>query len=73
MTPEKKAKELVDKYKFYLGNEEENIKEAKDLSLITVDEIINANPSYDDYGGDGWKIIDNTGYWKEVKQEINNL
>jgi hypothetical protein len=73
MTPEEKAKELVDKYKFYLGKEEENIKEAKDLSLITVDEIINANPSYDDYGGDGWVIIDNTGYWKKVKQEIQNL
>ena len=73
MTPKEKAKELVYKYKFYLGNEEENIKEAKDLSLITVDEIINANPSYDDYGGDGWKIIDNTGYWKEVKTEIEKL
>jgi hypothetical protein len=40
MTPEEKAKELVDKYKFYLGNENENIKEAVDLSLIAVDEII---------------------------------
>jgi len=72
MTAKDKAKELVDKYKFYLGNEEENIKEAKDLSLIAVDEILNSNPSYDDYGGDGWKIIDNSDYWKEVKKEINN-
>lgn len=41
MTPKKKAKELVDKYKFYLGNEKENINEAKDLALIAIDEIIN--------------------------------
>ena len=61
MTPKDKAKELVDKYKFYLGNEVENINEAKDLTLIAVDEII-----------ESCNYI-NKWYWQEVKQEIEKL
>ena len=60
MNAKEKAKELVDRYKFYLGNEQENIKEAKDCALIAVDEILDK---------DGY----NNDYWQEVKQEIKNL
>uniref|UniRef100_UPI0040499F48 hypothetical protein n=1 Tax=Flavobacterium sp. TaxID=239 RepID=UPI0040499F48 len=64
MTPKEKAKQLVEKYKFYLGNEDEHTKEAKDLSLICVNEIINLDIDVNvlDY----W-------WWKEVEIEIESL
>jgi len=70
MTPKEKAKKLV--YKYW---DIENIDfiNSIECALIAVDEILNSNPSYYDYGGDGWKIIDNTEYWQEVKQEIEKL
>jgi ADP-dependent phosphofructokinase/glucokinase len=64
MTPKEKAKELVDKYKFYLGNEEENIKEAVDLALIAVYEILKEYWSHDTKRRD---------WWQEVKQEMEKL
>ena len=64
MTPKEKAKELVDKYKFYLGNEVENINEAKDLTLIAVDEIFKEHYPQD---------IKRCDYYQEVKQEIEKL
>ena len=74
MTPKDKAVELVNLYCQLLAiRDYENKDKAKQYALITVEQIINANPSYDDYGGDGWKIIDNSDYWREVKQEIENL
>ena len=79
MTPKDKAEELINKFvehtKVYhevLGWED-YIDSAKKCALIAVDEILNSNPSYDDYGGNGWIIIDNSEYWKEVKNEIENL
>jgi hypothetical protein len=65
MTPKEKAIELVDKYKFYLGNEEENIKEAIDLALIAVDLAIEVETNI-------FKGKVNKSYWQEVKQEIEN-
>lgn len=65
MTPKEKAIELVDKYKFYLGNEQENIKEAKDCALIAVDEILDAIVGTYDFDT-------LNEYWQEVKQEIEN-
>ncbi len=78
MTPKEKAKELVDKYKFYLGNENENIKEAVDLSLIAVDEIINnicKSSSFEIYylNDDKMNEVEAINYWQEVKNEINKL
>ena len=74
MEAKEKAKELVDKYKFYLGNENENIKEAVDLSLIAVDEIIKSNPCYEDSDrGGNFQWNDNTYYWQQVKNEIYKL
>ena len=61
MTPKEKAKELVNKY---WGKGITNDKEiAKQCALIAVDEIISTTK----YGSKG------DIYWKEVKQEINNL
>jgi hypothetical protein len=71
ISPEEKAVFLF--YSFYNVEIDTSWEQAKQCALICVDEIINANPSYDDYGGDGWIIIDNTGYWNEVKNEINKL
>ena len=77
MTPKEKAwsifwnfKNIPDKWK----NEKvfQNYY-AKQCALLAVDEILNSNPSYDDYGGNGWIIVDNSEYWKEVKNEIENL
>ena len=74
MESKQKAKELVEKYKeFTEDNHAERYCNAKQCAIICVDEILNSNPSYDDYGGDGWKIIDNTEYWQEVKNEIQKL
>ena len=70
--PKQKAEELVGK--MCLNDcTDENIERAKQYSLIAVDYVLNSNPSYYDYGGDGWKIIDNTEYWQEVKEEILKL
>lgn len=65
MTPKEKAKELVDKYKFYLGNEKENINEAKDLALICVEEIRDLMNRLQNY--------EQAVYWKKVKEEIEKL
>lgn len=73
MTPKEKAQDLVNQYKLILMNEDTDcgyealctsiaIKNA----LVAVDEIINNDgfTRHDDYL---------TEYWKEVRQEIENL
>jgi hypothetical protein len=73
MTPKEKAQDLVNQYKLILMNEDTDcgyealctsiaIKNA----LVAVDEIIN---------NDGFTRHDDslTEYWKEVRQEIENL
>ena len=79
MTPKEKAINLADKFMLRIVfNIKQNIEvsvieSAKQCALIAVEEILNSNPSYEDYGGNGWIIIDNSEYWKEVKEEINKL
>lgn len=77
VTPQEKAKELIKiiypratSYSLDSKNQFEN---AKILVLIMIDEILNSIPCYEDYGGDGWKLIDNSEYWIEVKKEIEKL
>ena len=83
MTAKEKAQELLDKmssqtysYQPYAGayyNIEEIGDEAgKKCALIAVDEIIESLPCREEYGGE-WKLIDNTEYWQEVKQEIEKI
>jgi len=81
MTPKEKAKELVDEFYEYSGDEstfddvlavlriceKERRERAKQCALICVDEIIEI---IDGYANDNWQL---RKYWKEVKQEIGKL
>jgi hypothetical protein len=67
MTPQKKAKELVDKFS--------NVPlldsyEAKQCALIAVDEIINSNPHSNPLNTD---VHSTMSYWNEIKHEIEKL
>jgi len=67
MTPQEKAKELVDKMLYcYQGHIDEYT--AKQCALIAVDELIEVASDYCDYDETVTKE-----YWQEVKQEIENL
>ena len=71
MTPQEKAKELVDKYKEHIIETDDYFinSGAKKCALIAVEEIINtASPVYDSF----WPMSDK-GYWQEVKKEIKKL
>ena len=64
MTPQEKAKELVDKMYATQGPENGITEhEAKQCALIAVDEIIK----------NGFNPQLQYNYWQEVKQEIENL
>ncbi len=70
MEAREKAKELFDKFEFYIPysdhyNNEEHIKEC---ALIAVDEILNLNK--DLWGKQHIKAME---YFEEVKTEINKL
>ena len=67
MTPKEKAQELVDKFQkklfYHVTDDMLDILEAKGCALIAVNEILDM-------------LIGSTAtidYWKEVKQEIENL
>ena len=72
MTPKDKAQELVDKFRneitSFLGD---NMKKnnAKKCALIAVDELIKIHYLLTNTNDTSPSII----YWKEVKQEIQNL
>ena len=75
MTPKEKAKELVDKFKkyaYYPKTDDDRIfmnqliKNAKQCALIAVDEILKVASFYNDSQAE---VI----YFKQVKQEIENL
>lgn len=70
MTPEEKAKELIDKYFYLFSVELENTidnYEAKQCALIAVDEIINLKLLWFQ------KDSKDLQYWNEVEQEIEKL
>jgi len=68
MTPKDKAEVLFKKYYSYLKanlmNDKEAWEDAKQCALIAVDEILNGSRLF---------YIEDYKYWKEVKQEIENL
>ena len=70
MTPKEKAEELVFKLIHYSStNQKPNLENAKQCSLIAVDEILNTLYSIP-FGN----ALDNELiYWEEVKQEIEKL
>jgi len=62
MTPQEKAIELVDKFK-YISYYLDDIQNHKEGALIAVDEILSLFVS----------DCEDTRYWQEVKQEIEKL
>mgnify|MGYP000682791230 FL=1 len=42
--------------------------DVRECALIAVDEILNIIPCYEEYGSNGWVLIDNSEYWEEVKK-----
>ena len=71
-----KAKELVEKYIYYVEAITSNgqIENTKKCALIAVDEIIKSNPCKINYEGLGnCSLNDNSEYWIEVKKEIEIL
>ena len=69
MTPKEKAKELFDKHFEFVEalSTRNQIYNAKQCALITVDEII------DTHQWDGGIDYDEMRYWEQVKQEIKNI
>ena len=71
MTPEEKALEIVNKM---CSSVDELLPlDVRECALIAVDEILNIIPCYEEYGSNGWVLIDNSEYWEEVKKEIEKL
>ena len=71
MTPQEKAKELVDKY-YNFGDQEFDY--SKEFALIAVDEILKYNKNQQIH----WMPCENDlcgcyDYWKNVKHEIEKL
>ena len=76
MTPKEKAIDLIADFYDIKSNEPDYGMEremAKKCALIAVDEILNIIPCYEEYGSNGWVLIDNSEYWEEVKKEIEKL
>ena len=67
MTPKEKANELYLKYKTLNLSTWTNSKDAKEMSLIAVDELIIEENRYNN--GSFYQ----SRYWQEVKQEIEKL
>jgi hypothetical protein len=69
LTPEQKAKELVDKFKYNTRafNEtngwEDTSYNAKQCALIAIDQILNAGKDLDEFA---------ESYWQQTKTEILN-
>lgn len=84
MTPEEKAKELVEKYKLLVTNwdcyhdteltDEETLEDRKKCALIAIDEIINLNCVWFDRSASLEEDESDTlEYWQQVKASITNL
>ena len=71
MTPKEKALEIFNKM---CSSVDELLPlDVRECALIAVDEILNIIPCYEEYGSNGWVLIDNSEYWEEVKKEIEKL
>lgn len=70
MTPQEKAKDLVDRFYLYSTAPTHNPEMAKQCALIAVDEILTAI-TFNMYDEDAYNKEHN--YWQEVKTEIEQL
>lgn len=78
MTPEEKAKELVERYSDLFETpltRGMKFQESKEAALICVNEIINANPYYFFPGRKVTRVEDHStkDFWQQVKEQINKL
>jgi hypothetical protein len=79
MTPQEKAKELVNKFRPYtkiIVADAEYIEDTKKCALIAVDELIKEARFSSVYIEEVFfttGYYDKQDYWQEVKQEIENL
>lgn len=78
MTPEEKAKELIEVFRMKIGRSDFHVTNlAKACALICVDEILNSEPMFP-YEGGGYHELwtdrqeESTNFWQQVKQFINN-
>jgi hypothetical protein len=78
MTPKQKAKEIANKFYYYVESisESQQKENAKQCALISVDEIIGNNKSFlrtnnDLHNDDG--LDADLEYWLKVKEEINKF
>jgi len=70
LSPREKAKELVDKFKYYSDvNHNGNFENAKQCAIIAVDEILND----DMFGMEEECFEKRINYWEDVKKEIELL
>jgi hypothetical protein len=67
-TPKEKAEELFAKYVFLTISDmsDENFNQTKQCALVAVDEVLNEENHF-------IQTDSHSLYWKEVKQEIENL
>ena len=71
ISPEKKALEIFNKM---CSSVDELLPlDVRECALIAVDEILNIIPCYEEYGSNGWVLIDNSEYWEKKKKEIEKL
>lgn len=77
MTPEQKAKELVQQFRRAMTGPgiESNDKNAKYCAIICVSAIIDADPYYFYPNRKVTRVEDHSTkeYWKQVRESINNL
>lgn len=76
MNSKEKAIELVKKFTNYFGKDSDEVNDfkAKQCALIAVEEIIKTlNEDIQDLNVVGNVLLDLIKFWKEVKQEIENL
>ena len=78
MTPQEKAKELVNKFIMNVldrdGTSAMNLFETKQCVLLTIDEILKANPIIPlQFMLESESLDAANEYWQEVKEEIENL
>tara|TARA_R110000822_G_scaffold177538_1_gene317515 strand:+ start:252 stop:488 length:237 start_codon:yes stop_codon:yes gene_type:complete len=78
MTPKKKADELFNEFCYEIRTEERgdgyftNVIQAKQCTLIAVDEILKALESDNIIYGSEYRFEENN-WWQQVKKEIENL
>jgi hypothetical protein len=73
MTPKEKALQLYNKFINYVNDSSYPEIGAKELSVITIDEVLNTL-NHDDLWVIGESAIDDfINYWNEVKKEIEKL